>query len=101
MDRLVLQKKFETLLGSRNVYYDPLPNISMKYPAIVYELSDYSKLHADNITYSGFNEYKVTVISDDPDNVIWKKLVNEMNWCSYGRRYVSEDLYHDVLTLYF
>lgn len=101
MDRLILQAKLESILGEDHVYYNPPENLRMKYPAIRYKLSDYDKKHADNCVYIGFNEYELTVISDDPDNNIWKKLVDSLNWCSYGRRYTSDNLVHDVLTLYF
>ena len=34
--RLELQTKFENILGSRNVYFQPPASVQMRYPAIVY-----------------------------------------------------------------
>ena len=35
--RLELQSELEKILGSRNVYYQPLPSLKLQYPCIVYE----------------------------------------------------------------
>ena len=50
--RLELQSKFEELLGSRNVYYQPPESIKMSYTAIKYSISDVDVRHADDPAYS-------------------------------------------------
>ena len=101
MDRTPLQERLEDILGMRHVYFDPPSNLKMQYPAITYKISDYYKKNADNKKYLGFVEYELTVISDDPDNVIGSNLMTLFNWCSFGRRYQSDNLYHDTFTLYY
>lgn len=98
--RLELQTKLESLLGSRNVYYQPPTSIKMQYPAIRYSLNDIDTQKADDLSYIKTRQYQVIVIDKKPDNPVIDKLL-ELPLCSYDRHYVSENLNHDVLTLYF
>lgn len=101
-NRLDLQKKFEDILGSKNVYFQPPEGLKMKYPAIRYNLDDIDKMSGDNIAYRKTNRYNVIVISDDPDKNI--ELVNkilDLPLSSYDRHYVSNNLNHDSINLYF
>lgn len=98
--RTNLQSLLETILGSRNVYYQPPESIKMEYPAIRYSKSDIVGRNADNVLYTKTNRYEVIVISKTPDNPAIDKLL-ELPMCSYDRHYTSENLNHDVLTLYY
>ena len=98
--RLKLQTLFENLLGSRNVYFQPPASLNMKYPAIVYSLNDFENFHANNTVYAQTACYMVTVIDKDPDSDYVKK-VSKLPMCIYDRHYVSDNLNHDVFTLYF
>lgn len=98
--RLELQTKLEELLGSRQVYYQSPESVKMEYPAIVYSKNDVKITHANNAVYSKKMQYTVTVISKKPDNPVTEKIL-ELPYCSYDRSYKSENLNHDVLTLYY
>lgn len=98
--RVELQTKLEELLGSRHVYYQPPETIKMEYPAIVYSKNDISKTSADDTAYRMNTRYSVTVIDRHPDHPVIRKLL-EMPYCSYDRPYTSNNLNHDVLTLYY
>lgn len=98
--RIELQKLLEELLGSRNVYYKPPESVKMKYPAIVYFKSGIAVKKADNSLYKKDRRYTVTVIDRQPDNPVIDKLL-ELPMCSYDRFYISSNLDHDVLTLYY
>lgn len=98
--RLDLQTLLEELLGSRNVYFQPPASVSMKYPAIVYSRYDIQNTHADNRVYAQKTAYQVTVIDEDPDSEIVKK-VSMLPMCSFDRHYIADNLNHDVFTLYF
>lgn len=101
-NRLDLQKIFEDILGSKNVYFQPPEGLKMKYPAIRYNLDDIDKLSGDNIAYAKTNRYNVIIISDDPDKNI--ELINkilDLPLSSYDRHYVSNNLNHDSISLYF
>lgn len=98
--RVELQGILEELLGSRNVYYQPPASIKMTYPAIVYTRDDIDQHYADNSPYKQTHAYMVTVIDKNPDSEIVNK-VSSLPLCSYDRHYVSDNLNHDVFTLYF
>jgi len=98
--RLDLQALLETLLGSDAVYFQPPPNVQMTYPCIVYKRDDIDAKHADNQPYSLLTRYLVTVIDEDPDSVIHKSIAT-LPRSAYLRNFVTQNLNHDVLTLYF
>lgn len=95
-----MQTKLEELLGSRSVYYQPPANIKMAYPDIRYSRRDIESTHADNRIYSRMTCYELIVISKTPDHPVIEKLL-ELPYCSYDRHYVSDNLNHDVFTLYY
>lgn len=100
-NRLDLQTEFESLLGSRNVYYQPPSSVLMNYPAIRYKLSGIDTLKANNKGYRSINCYEVIVIDRDPDSQIHKKILEHFPMCRFERPYVADNLNHFVLTLYY
>lgn len=99
--RLDLNSLLKTLLGSNNVYFQPPESIKMSYPAIVYSRQDIVDNKADNKSYKHTNCYSVIVIDKDPDSEIPEKLLENIPMCSYDRHYVSDNLNHDVFTIYY
>lgn len=95
-----LQVVLENVLGSRNVYFQPPENLKLKYPCIIYELSDMRTVKADNIGYLKNKRYSVTVIDEDPDSEI-PNAVLELPYCSFDRWFSTSDLNHWVFSLYF
>lgn len=95
-----LQAKLEEILGSRSVYYQPPNGVKMDYPAIRYSLNDAHKTKADDMAYLIRREYQIIVIDRLPDNPAIAALL-ELPYCSYERHYESDNLNHDVLTLYY
>lgn len=98
--RQELQAKLEELLGSKNVYYNPPETLKISYPAIIYYKSKIETRKANNSTYSKNTRYDITVIDRRPDNPVIDKLM-ELPYCSYDRPYKSDNLNHDVLSLYY
>lgn len=99
-DRLDLQGLLEELLESRNVYYQPPESIKMQYPAIRYSKKNIQSVYANNSKYLMRDCYELIVISRSPDHPVIKKLL-ALPYCSYDRPYVADNLYHDVLTIYY
>lgn len=95
-----LQNRFEEILGSKYVYFQPPETIKLKYPCIIYSLADIYTRNADDRHYSMQKVYTVSVISRDPDNTIAETIL-EMPKTRFDRRYVADNLYHDILTLYY
>lgn len=98
--RLELQTKLEELLGVKHVYYQPPENLKMEYPAIRYSLSDIESRYANNSKYSNFKCYEIIVIDRLPDNKVIEKIL-ELPLSSFDRHYVSNNLNHDSIILYF
>lgn len=95
-----LQAKLEEMLGSKNVYYQPPSSHLMSYPAIRYSRRNLDIKHADNKKYSKMTCYEIIVISKQPDHPVIEQLL-DLPYCSYDRHYVSDNLNHDSLTLYY
>lgn len=100
-DRLSLHTEFEIILDSKNVYFCPPESVKLKYPCIVYSLSGVNKENANDRMYKSVNEYEVTVIDRDPESVIHHRILAHFPMCRFDRPYVSENLHHSILTLYY
>lgn len=98
--RLELQQLLESILGSRNVYFQPPDSVQLRYPAIIYNRTDIDIGYADNKPYRHKKQYQITVIASDPDSDIHEK-VAELPLSSYDRFFASDNLNHDVYTLFF
>ena len=99
-DRLDLQGLLEELLESRNVYYQSPESVKMQYPAIRYSKKNIQSAYANNSKYLMRDCYELIVISRKPDNPVIKKLL-ALPYCGYDRQYIADNLYHDVLTIYY
>lgn len=98
--RLDLQTVLEGLQGGVSVYFQPPSNVSMVYPAIVYN-RDYATVdYADNSPYRRTTRYQVTVMDADPDSLIPDK-VAALPLTKYVRHYTTENLNHDIFDVYF
>ena len=98
--RLNLQTELETILGSRNVYYQPPESVKMKYPAIVYSRKNIDNVFADDAVYTQNHSYELTVIDPNPDSEIVMKVSN-LPACTFDRHYTADNLNHDVFRLYY
>lgn len=87
-------------LGSRNVYFQPPESIKMQYPAIVYSRDDIDNNFANNSVYMQSLAYSVTVIDSDPDSEVVDR-VSKLPRCQYDRHYKSDNLNHDIFTIYY
>ena len=98
--RVDLQNVLEELLGSRNVYYQPPESLKMNYPAIVYARKTIDNSYANNSVYKQKYAYEITVIDKNPDSEIVNK-VSKLPTCRFDRHFKSDNLNHDVFTLYY
>lgn len=99
-DRLEFQSLLESLIGSRNVYFQPPASLKMNYPAIVYKLANIQNEHADNLPYIQDTSYQVTYITKDPDDPVIKKLASFPK-CLYDLYYPADNLNHYVYTIFY
>jgi len=95
-----LQTLLINILGTKDVYFQPPPNVLMNYPCIVYH-RDYELVnHADDLVYKRRKRYLVTVIDRNPDSVVPDK-ISELPLCVYDRFFTADNLNHDVYKLFF
>ena len=108
--RILLHEELEDLLasdvatmpdGTLAIVFQPPETIKLKYPCVIYEIDDRSFRHADDRTYQLRPRYSVLVIDPDPDSQIANKIQMHFPMCRPERRYTSDNLYHDSLTLYY
>lgn len=97
--RLELHEILCGVLGSRNVYFQPPETVKLHYPALIYSRSRIDRRYADNAVYTQETAYDVTVVYKDPDSDIPER-ISRLPWCRFVRHYVSDNLIHDVFTLY-
>lgn len=83
-----------------NVYFQPSSDTHMKYPCIVYSLSNEKVMRANNHRYANLKRYSVTVVDRDADSVL-PDLVGDLLYCSFDRVYTADGFYHYAYTLYF
>lgn len=98
--RLDLQTFLETLLSSRNVYFQPPESLKLNYPCIVYKLETIQNTHADNKVYLQGIAYQIMYITKNPDDVMIKT-ISQLDRCSFDRFYTADNLNHYVYTLFY
>ena len=101
MGRIELQTKLETVLGTRNVYFQPPESLKINYPAFVYELADIMTDKANNKKYIRNTRYTLTLIHKNPDNELKDTILDEFKFISFDRFFAKDGLNHYVYDLYF
>lgn len=99
--RLELHEELCTILGTKNVYFQPPQSVKLKYPCIVYSKTGVNKVNANDKFYRGIDEYQITVIDSDPDSRTPDEILYHFPMCRFDRGFAADNLNHYVLTLYF
>jgi hypothetical protein len=86
--------------GDRHIYFNPLESVKMKYPAIRYKRKKIDKIYANNLVYKFKTCYELVVIHADPDDDLIEKVL-ALPYCEHDRQYISNNLVHDVFTLFY
>ena len=97
--RQLLQSTLESILGSRNVYFQPPSGFQMQYPCIVYTLDNDFVARANNKLYHRMLRYSVTSIDRNPESTTPDKLVM-LPYSSFERSFVADGLNHQVFNVY-
>ena len=99
--RLELHEALCEVLGSRNVYFQPPDNVTMRYPCFVYELEEPNVRYADNKAYMITDQYSVKYITRDPDDTKRDEMLSRFKYCRFERPYTADNLHHFQYYLYF
>lgn len=100
-DRLSLDAKLRSLLGSSNVYFQPPSSIRMDYPCIVYKRGKMKTDFANDMPYKVTVPYELTYITKNPDDEMVMAIATKLPMCVHDRHFTSDNLNHDVYTLYY
>lgn len=98
--RRELHQTLVSILGSANVYHQPPENLALKFPAIIYERTDYDVEYANEVPYVATRQWQITVVSQEPSNAVVDELM-KLPTADFKTRYVSNRLQHDVVTIYY
>jgi len=98
--RLELHQILVDLLGSSHVYFQPPSSVKLIYPCIVYGRDAKDEKFADDLLYLGKLRYQITVIDANPDSTIPDE-VAKLPETSFSRHFTSENLNHDVFSIYY
>lgn len=99
--RLDLQQDLENFWGNRNVYFQPPESKEIKYDAIVYSFDNSFVAKADNSVYRYMNRYKVSMITKSHREDLVEKFLKRFRYSSFITTFVSENLYHYIIYLYY
>lgn len=100
MDRLTLQSKLESILGSSNVYFQEPPNTGMKYPCIVYSFNTVNVDKADNKPYILSGNWTITHMYKKLSHAtIMEHMLHDFMGCTHDRRLITDGVYNDYYTL--
>lgn len=92
------------ILGSKTkytVYGKPPGNTTLEYPCIIIRLDNSHTKRADNKIYLKRKKYTLTVITKDIFDITYDKLEEELDYCRFENQFISDNLYHYKLVLYY
>lgn len=99
--RLQLQSKFEEILGSRKVYFQPPETMKIDYPCIIYFKSNLPISYANNGIYKQKQGYTVTYVDKNPDSEMPNTILHSFEYIRIDSYYRSEGLNHTKFILYY
>ena len=91
----------EIMENDGKVYFQPPENLKIKYPCIVFERTNALTNFADNKPYQITKRYTVTLITKTSDNDKYVDKILMLPMCTYDRQFTSDNLVHDVFSIYF
>lgn len=83
-----------------NVKFQPPTGTMLTYPCIIYKRDNLNDRKADNRTYVRHDEYQITYITRDPDDMAWHEIA-DLELCSLTNTAISDNLYHYYYRIYF
>ena len=98
-------KLAELLPESWHLYFQPpgeeVENLNLKYPALIYRKTSGDTKFANNGMYMYYRQYELTFIYEDPDDETPFNIMSQFTYCRADRHFVTNNLHHDTVVLYF
>ena len=83
-----------------HAYFQPPTGKHIEYPCFIYSRLTGQTMRADNTRYGYAEGYEVLYITTDPDTDMHVKIMDAFTYCSDGKPYVKDNLYHFPFTIY-
>lgn len=99
--RLELDDILRHIPGVKKVYFQPPSNVKMQYPCIAYKRDGSFDEEADDLKYIHKPRYSLTVIDPNPDSKIADYILTHFSLCRAERNFVSNNLHHSIIILYY
>lgn len=99
--RLQFRDRLKEVLGLDHLYFAPPSGFKMEYDCCVYKIARRPAKHADNIRYLKHTAYECMLIFRDPDSDLPEKLMDGFSLCEWNRRYMADNLTHEVFIVYY
>jgi hypothetical protein len=99
--RLKLHEELVSILGSRNVYFQPPESVKLKYPCIIYTRQRPDTIRADDRIYRDVTRYQITFITKDPEDKRAREILYHFQMISASNEGVTDNLYHHYFDLYY
>lgn len=84
-----------------HLYFDPPGETGLLYPALVYIKASGDSKYANNLTYKYDRQYELTCIYEDPDDETPANILKHFAYCRANRHFVTANLHHDTMVLYY
>lgn len=97
----ILHSIMSSKFSKYGVYWQKPNNTKTVYPCIIYGMATINTNHADNTAYRNMRLYTITLIGKESDNDSVVEQILALPYCSFDRRFINDNLYHDVFNLYF
>jgi hypothetical protein len=99
--RLLLQQELETLLGSRNVYFQPPESIKLQFPCYIYKYEHPDSLRADDTHYRLYDRYQLTYVTKNPVDPLINETMLHFQLCTQDTSFTKDNLNHYIFSIYF
>lgn len=99
--RLNLHEELCTILGTRNVYFNPPESLRLQYDCIKYSMTGMHSKRADDFAYGNTKQYTLVVMSKSPSCDIPEKILEHFPMARFDRQYAYDELYHTIILLYY
>jgi hypothetical protein len=97
-----LQSLLESVILSKNVYFQPPGNHKLSYPCIIYSRTsdNNSATFANNMLYLFRDAYLLTLVDPNPDTENHKKIMG-LPMCSFIRNFTRDNLNHYIYKIFY
>lgn len=84
-----------------HLYYEPPGEQGLVYPCLVYTKTSGDTRFANNGPYVYNRQYELTCIYEDPDDETPANILKHFQNCRANRSFVTNNLHHDTMVLYY